>query len=255
MRTGVLRVWERNFMVYRQNWLISFLPPIMEPLLYLTAFGIGIGALVGKITYAGDAVSYAAFIAPALIAFNIMNNAFFENTYGSYVRMYYQKTFDAMMATPLSVNEIITGEIVWGGTKSLIATIIMMTVISFFGLIRYPEGLLMIPLAFLCGMAFGCIGMYFTSIIHHIDLFNLPFFLFITPMFLFSGTFFPIENLPQWAQSLAMFLPLTHLVSLTRDLCYGRVHAAMIGPLTYFFVFTLVFYFLALYKMRRRLIK
>ena len=91
MRTGVLRVWQRNFTVYRQNWQISFLPPILEPLLYLTAFGIGIGALVGSIAYGGDAVSYAAFIAPALIAINMMNNAFFENTYGSYVRMYYQK--------------------------------------------------------------------------------------------------------------------------------------------------------------------
>jgi lipooligosaccharide transport system permease protein len=255
MRTGILRVWQRNLTVYRQNWQISFLPPILEPLLYLTAFGVGIGALVGKVAYGGGFVSYPAFIAPALISFNIMNNAFFEATYGSYVRMYYQKTFDAMMATPLSVNEIITGEIVWGATKSLIATIIMMTVISLFGLIRYPEGLLIIPLAFVGGLAFGCIGMFFTSVIRHIDLFNLPFFLFITPMFLFSGTFFPIENLPLWAQRLALFLPLTHLVSLTRDLCYGRLHAAMVGPLAYFFVFTAFFYVLALYKMRRRLIK
>jgi len=255
MRTGILRVWQRNLTVYRQNWQISFLPPILEPLLYLTAFGIGLGALVGTISYEGRAVTYAAFIAPALISFNIMNNAFFESTYGSYVRMYYQKTFDAMMATPLSVNEIITGEIVWSATKSLIATIIMMTVISLFGLISYPSGLLIVPLSFMGGLAFGCIGMFFTSIIRHIDLFNLPFFLFITPMFLFSGTFFPIGNLPLWAQKLAVFLPLTHLVTLTRDLCYGRFNAGMLWSLLYFFIFTVVFYVLALFKMRRRLIK
>ena len=255
MRKGVLRVWERNLTVYRQNWQISFLPPILEPLLYLTAFGIGIGSLVGKVDFAGQEVSYAAFIAPALIAFNIMNNAFFENTYGSYVRMYYQKTFDAMMATPLSVEEIITGEIVWGATKSLIATVIMLIVISLFGLIRYPEGLLIIPLAFLWGLAFGSIGMFFTSIIHHIDLFNLPFFLFITPMFLFSGTFFPIENLPVWAQSVAMILPLTYLVDVTRNFCYGRFSPDMIWSLAYYVIFTAAFYTLALYKMRRRLIK
>jgi lipooligosaccharide transport system permease protein len=255
MRTGVLRVWQRNLTVYRQNWQISFMPPILEPLLYLTAFGIGIGSMVGKITYEDSLVSYTSFIAPALISFNIMNNAFFENTYGSFIRMYYQKTFDAMMATPLSVNDIITGEIIWGATKSLIATVIMMTVISLFGLIHYPAGLLIIPVAFFGGLAFGCIGMFFTAITRHIDLFNLPFFLFITPMFLFSGTFFPIENLPFWAQKLALVLPLTHLVNLTRGLCYGHFSAAMIWALAYFFIFTVIFYGWALVKMRRRLIK
>ncbi|MDQ5985609.1 MAG: ABC transporter permease [Syntrophus sp. SKADARSKE-3] len=255
MKTGILRVWQRNLVVYRQNWKISFIPPIMEPLLYLTAFGIGIGALVGKISYDGHEVTYAAFIAPALIAFNIMNNAFFENTYGSFVRMYYQKTFDAMMATPVSVHEIITGEIVWGATKSAMATAIMMGVISTFGLISYPEGLLIIPLAFLGGLAFGSIGMYFTSVIRHIDLFNLPFFLFITPMFLFSGTFFSMDNMPSWAQTLALLLPLTHLVRLTRDLCYGYFEGDMIWAILYLIVFAIVFFNLALFKMSRRLIK
>jgi lipooligosaccharide transport system permease protein len=255
MRTGIVRVWQRNLTVYRQNWKISFMPPILEPLLYLTAFGIGLGVMVGKVTYEGEAVSYAAFIAPALIAFNIMNNAFFENTYGSFVRMYYQKTFDAMMATPLSVNEIITGEIVWGATKSLIATAIMISVITLLGHIRYPSGLLLLPLAFFGGLAFGCIGMYFTALVRHIDLFNLPYFLFITPMFLFSGTLFPLDNLPLWAQKVALVLPLTHLVTLTRGLCYGRFSDAMSGAVAYFFVFTLAFYILALFKMRRRLVK
>ncbi len=110
--------------------------------------------------------------------------------------MYYYKTFDAMMATPLTVEEIITGEIIWGATKSLIATAIMMAVISCFGLIRYPEGLLLLPLAFLGGLAFGAAGMVCTALVPNIELFNLPVFLFITPMFLFGGTFFPLENLP-----------------------------------------------------------
>ena len=144
---GVLNVWLRNWTVYRQNWKIGFLAPLLEPLFYLLAFGYGLSALVGRIQDQGAEVSYTAFIAPALIAINIMNNAFFENTYGSFVRMYYQKTFDAMMATPLTVNEIIAGEIVWGATKSTIATMIMMIVISGFGLIQYPAGLLLIPLS------------------------------------------------------------------------------------------------------------
>jgi lipooligosaccharide transport system permease protein len=252
---GLFRVWQRNFIVYRQNWKISFLAPILEPLFYLLAFGYGLSALVGDIRENGVVVSYSAFIAPALIAINIMNNAFFENTYSSFVRMYYQKTFDAMMATPLTVHEIIAGEILWGATKSVIATLIMMAVISAFGLIQYPSGLLLIPLAFIGGMAFGAVGMYFTGIVPHIDLFNLPFFLFITPMFLFSGTFFPIENLPQWAQVIAMILPLTHLVNLSRSFCYGAMDGNLLWQLLYLVLFWMVFFPLALYKMRQRLIK
>jgi len=252
---GVFNVWLRNWTVYRQNWKIGFLAPLLEPLFYLLAFGYGLSALVGRIQDQGVEVSYTAFIAPALIAINIMNNAFFENTYSSFVRMYYQKTFDAMMATPLSVDEIITGEIVWGAAKSVFSTMIMMAVISLFGLISYPSGLLLIPLAFVGGMAFGAIGMYFTGIVPHIDLFNLPFFLFITPMFLFSGTFFPVENLPPWAQYMAMALPLTHLTLLARSLCYNRFTGDMLGSLACLIAFGAVFFPLALRKMRQRLIK
>ena len=250
-----LRVWQRNLTVYRQSWKISFIPPLLEPLFYLLAFGVGLGALVGNIRYGGEEISYVRFIAPALIAITVMNNAFFENTYGSFVRMYYQKTFDAMMATPLTVEEIIAGEIIWGATKAVIATAIMMVVISFFGLIRYPEGLLLLPLAFLGGLAFGAAGMVCTALVPNIELFNLPVFLFITPMFLFSGTFFPVENLPGWAQTTAAFLPLTHLVDLSRAFTNGRIDAGLLPGIGYLAAFAAVTFPLALYKMRKRLIK
>jgi len=249
------RVWQRNLTVYQQNWKISFVPPLLEPLFYLLAFGVGLSALVGTIHYQGSQISYIAFIAPALIAINIMNNAFFENTYASFVRMYYQKTFDAMMATPLSLEEIITGEIIWGATKAVIATTIMLGVISLFGLIRYPEGFLIIPLAFIGGIAFGSIGMYFTGIVPSIELFNLPVFLFITPMFLFSGTFFPVENLPGWAQHLAVLLPLTHMVNLTRSLSLGIIDLSLLTGFGYFVITCCIFFPLAIHKMHRRLIK
>jgi len=250
-----LRVWKRNLTVYRKNWKISFLPPLLEPLFYLLAFGVGLSALIGSIQYRGTEISYIAFIAPALISINIMYNAFFETTYSSFVRMYYQKTFDAMMATPLFIGEVITGEIFWGATKSLIATMIMLGVISLFGLIDYPAGLLIIPLSFLGGMAFGAIGMYFTSIVTHIDLFNLPIFLFITPMFLFSGTFFPLETLPAWAQQLSLVFPLTHLVSLVRALSFGVIEPSLALNVLYLVIFTLVFFPWSLVKMQKRLIK
>ena len=249
------RVWQRNWTVYRQSWKISFIPPLLEPLFYLLAFGVGLGTLVGNIRYGGTEMAYVRFIAPALIAITVMNSSFFENTYASFVRMYYQKTFDAMMATPLTVEEIIAGEIIWGATKAVIATAIMMVVISFFGLIRYPEGLLLLPLAFLGGLAFGAAGMVCTSLVPHIELFNLPVFLFITPMFLFGGTFFPVENLPGWAQTTAALLPLTHLVNLSRAFTNGWIDAGLLPGIGYLAAFAAVAFPLALYKMRKRLIK
>jgi lipooligosaccharide transport system permease protein len=250
-----LRVWGRNLKVYRKSWKISFIPPFLEPLFYLIAFGVGLSALVGNIRYQGSDISYMSFIAPALIGVSIMYNSFFETTYASFVRMYYQKTFDAMLATPLSLEEVITGEIVWGATKSFIAAAIMMGVISFFGFIRFPEGLLILPLAVLGGIAFGSIGMFFTGIVANIEMFNLPVFLFITPMFLFSGTFFPLENLPQWAQKAATLFPLTHLVNLSRAFSFGQIHISLLWEIGYLLLFSLIFFPLALLKMQQRLIK
>ncbi len=249
------RVWQRNLTVYRENWHINFVPPLLEPLLYLLAFGVGFSTLVGPIHYQGRTVSYVRFIAPALIAINIMNNAFFETTFASFVRMYFQKTFDAMMATPLTLEEIITGEIIWGATKAVIGTAIMLAMVSLFGLITYPSGLLLLPVAFFAGFAFGTIGMFFTGIVKNIDLFNLPMFLFVTPMFLFSGTFFPLENLPGWAQTLAFCLPLTHLANICRALGWGVYHPSLFWGCAYFVLFILIFYPLAIRKMRRRLLK
>jgi lipooligosaccharide transport system permease protein len=250
-----IRVWQRNLTVYQRLWKVLFLPPLLEPLFYLVAFGVGLSVLVGDVQYQGSAVAYVEFIAPALMAINIMYNAFFENTYASFVRMYYQKTFDAMMATPLSLEEIMTAEIMWGATKSVIATVIMQAVISLFGLIQYPEGFLILPLAFLGGIAFGSTGLFFTGTVETIEMFNLPIFLFITPMFLFSGTFFPLENLPLWAQQFATIFPLTHLVKLARSCCFGTIDTGLLWSVAYLLAFCLIFFPLAISRMRHRLIR
>jgi lipooligosaccharide transport system permease protein len=250
-----IRVWQRDLLVYRKTWIINFIPPLLEPILYIIAFGLGLGSIVGKITYQNTEVSYIIFIAPALIAITIMYNAFFENTYASFVRMYYQKTFDSMMATPLSLEDVITGEILWGSTKSVIATVIMMIILSIFNLIHLPSGLLLIPLAFLGGMAFGSIGMFFTSMIPNIETFNLPIFLFVTPMFLFSETFFPLKNLPLWAQKISLVSPLTHLVQISRSFSLGIFHPHLWFNFLFLIIFSLFFFPMALVKMRKRLIK
>lgn len=251
----LVRVWQRNMTVYRRTWKINFLPPLLEPVLYLLAFGAGLGVMIEKINYGGQTMSYVKFIAPALVAVAVMQNAFFENTYASFVRMYYQKTFDAMLATPLSLGDVIAGEIIWGATKSVIAAALMTPVLALLGLIEMPWGLLIIPLALLGGLAFGSIGMYFTSVTPTIEVFNIPVFLFVTPMFLFSGTFFPLENLPPWAGTLAAAFPLTHLVALARSAAFGQRGPETLIGLLYLIVFTGIFFALGIRGMRRRLIR
>ena len=135
------------------------------------------------------------------------------------------------------------------------ATVVMQTVISLFGLIQYPGGLLLIPLAFLGGIAFGAIALFFTGTVEAIEMFSLPIFLFITPMFLFSGTFFPLENLPLWGQKCALVFPLTHLVKLTRAFCFNAIDHSLLWSVAYLVVFCVVFFPLAIATMRRRLIK
>jgi lipooligosaccharide transport system permease protein len=252
---GFLRVWRRNLVVYRRIWKVNFLVPLLEPLFYLLAFGVGFSGLIGDVDYAGRNMTYVAFIAPALLATAIMFNAFYETTFASFVRMYYQKTFDAMLSTPLSLEEIITAEIIWGATKSVLAAALMLVVIALFGLVRLPEGLWILPLAFLGGVAFGAVGMYFTGITPTIDMFNLPIFLFVTPLFLFSGTFFPVAGLPDWAQLVAQLSPLYHLVELSRLVTMGRMEAGLFSSLAYLVVFSGVFFLLAIRAMRKRLIK
>jgi lipooligosaccharide transport system permease protein len=247
-------VWRRNLAVYRKIWLLNFLPPLLEPLLFIVAFGYGLAGVAGRVTYAGAEIPYAAFIAPALAAVAAMYNSFFETTYASFVRMVYQRTFQALMATPLTLDEIVAGEIAWGATRSAIAASLMLVVLAPFGLIGWPGGLLLIPLAVLGGLAFGAIGLTFTGILPSIDAFNLPVFLFITPMFLFSGTFFPLENLPRWAAGVAWALPLTHLVDLCRGAALGAFRPGHLLSILYLAAIAAIFFALAIRTMRRRLI-
>jgi len=251
----VFRVWQRNYEIYRQNWKISFIPPLLEPLFYILAFGIGLSVLVGEVEIAGRRLGYTEFIAPALVSVAIMYNAFYETTYNSFVRMYYQKTYDALLATPLNLEEIILGEILWAATKSLIATLLMGVMISLFGLFDYPGALLLIPLALLGGLCFASLGMICTALVPGIETFNLPIFLGITPMFLFSGTFFPLQNLPGWAQTIAQFLPLTHIVALVRSCVLHMWSGWLFMSLLYLLIAVLLLLPLAIKLMVRRIVR
>jgi len=249
------RVWARNALVYLRTWKINFIPPLAEPALYILAFGAGLAGLVGKLRTGGQTVSYTAFIAPGLVAASVMWQSYYESTYASFVRMYFQKTFDAMLATPLSLEDVITAEILWSASKAVVATLLMGTVIAAFGYIRLPDGLWLVPLSALGGLAFGAVGMWTTGITPTIEMFNLPIFLFITPMFLFSGAFFPIDGLPVWAAQLAKLLPLYHLTAACRAVSFGNLDVGILWHALYLAGVAVVFYPLAIKAMRRRLIK
>ena len=248
-------VWFRNLITYRRIWRVNFLVPLLEPAFYILAFGLGFSGIIAGVDYAGRQLEYNRFIAPALVATACMWNAFFETTYSSFVRMYYQKTYDGILATPMGMEEIIIAEIVWAATKAAAAVALMLVALIPMGYANFPGALLCIPLAFLGGLAFAAIGMFFTGVIPSIDMFNLPIFLFITPMFLFSGTFFPLSGIPDWARILTLIFPLYHLVEMTRFFCIGVMESNMVFNLAYLVIFTLVFSYMALWTMKGRLIK
>lgn len=249
------RVWQRNFDVYKATWKVNFIPPILEPLLYLLAFGVGLGNLVQDVVYEGTTLSYLKFIAPGLVATAIMNHGFFETTYASFVRMYFQKTFDAIISTPLMIEDVILGEIIWGATKALMAGAIMLVIAAIWGLISWQAAVLSLPIAFITGFTFSSLGMCFTAIVKNIEMFNFPVFLFITPMFLFSGVFFPISSLPLWAQYAAQVLPLTFLVSVLRSLSLGHFYRVQVLELLWLTALGAICTFLSLWLMKKRILK
>ncbi len=248
---GAFSVWRRNWDAFIKTYRVNFIPPFVEPLLYLLALGYGLGAFVEAI----DGIPYPQFIAPALVSISVMYSAFFECTYSSFVRMYYQKTFDAIIATPISIEDVITGEILWGATRGTIYATLMLPVLIAFGVVDLPTSLLLIPFALPAGLLFASIGMCFTAITPGIDALNYPSFLFITPMFLFSGTFFPLNILPEALQYFAFgFLPLANVVSVNRAITLAEFSPLILYNLVWIAAVTVLFFLIALRLMRRRLV-
>ena len=255
-------VWRRNFEVFTKTIFVNFLPALMEPILYLGAFGVGLGALITGPVNGG---SYLQFIGPGLIAISVMYGSFFECTYASFVRMYFQKTFDAIIATPVSVEEVIAGELLWGATRATINGTIVLAVVAVFGLVSSPLAILVPIVAFFGGLLFASLAMCFTALAGTIDFFNFPTFLFITPMFLLSGTFFPLQllNSPILEGAALSVMPLTHVVDLTRGLMNGSMitflglspEAMWVLAIVWVAIVTLLFFLLAIHLMKKKLIK
>ncbi|MFH1003482.1 MAG: ABC transporter permease [Chloroflexota bacterium] len=244
-----IRVWQRNRDVFFRLWHSEAPGFVAEPVLVLLAMGMGLGAYVGVV----GGQSYMDFIAPGIIASYAMFSATFECTYGSFVRMEYQKTFDAIIATPLNAEDVVAGEIFWGATRSMMTGTVILTVAAAFGLVHSPWALLIPPLAFLEGIMFAAIAMLFTSVVPAIYSFNYYFTLFVTPMFFFSGVFFPLTSFPEVVQRLSWIAPLTPVVHITRGLFSGQLSLQLLGALGLIVVITVIFFAVALVAMRRRL--
>lgn len=179
------RVWQRNATVYKKLYRSSLTLNFFEPMLYLIALGYGLGGFIKEI----NGMTYIEFIAPGIIMSSAMFAACYECTYGTYVRMVYQKTFDAILATPITFNELILGELLWGATKSLIYGTVIILVISLFGLVKSSYVVFLIPLILMCGLIFASLSLIATAIVPGIDSFNYFYTLILTPLFLFSGIF------------------------------------------------------------------
>jgi lipooligosaccharide transport system permease protein len=216
-------VWQRNFTVYTKLYKSSIAFNFFEPILYLVALGFGLGAFVKEI----NGIPYINFIAPGLIASSSMFATASECTYGTYIRMTYQKTFDAILATPVNIYDLVAGEIMWGATKSAFYGAIIALVISIFGLTSSPWIILIVPVLFISGLIFAEISVIAVALVPGIDSFSYFFTLLMTPSFLFSGIFFPLDTLPALVGKLAFFNPLYHLVNICRAFSAGSPGIAM----------------------------
>jgi len=205
--------------MYRRTWKMNILPNFFEPVLYLVSIGIGVGAYISQM----GGTSYLAFLAPGLVCVAVMNGASFEVTYNIYVRLNFEKAYDAMMTTPVEPDDVLVGEVLWAITRASIYGGCFYIVLMLFRLTPLPSSLWVLPLIPLTGLLFAAIGIAFTLRMPSIDLFSFYFTLFLTPLFLFSDVFFPLkERLSAPWLWVAELLPLLHPVRLARAAFRGE---------------------------------
>lgn len=247
---GAARVWRRDMESWRKYYKSSLVGSLGEPILSLIAIGYGLGQFVEL-----PGVSYAAFLAPGILAGAAMNAASFEATFGSFTRMTEQKTYDAILATPIGIREIVAGDILWAASKATLSGTAVLLVGAVAGLVSSPWALLLPAVALLIGLVFGAMGVCVSAKAPAYDFFTYYFTLVITVMYLFSGVFFPIESLPAWVRTVAWMMPLTHAVALVRALVHGTLHAGLLLNGVTLVAMLLASYALAVRLVGRRLIR
>ena len=213
---GVYSVWRRHAQVFRLTWLYNCLPPMSEPIVYLVAFGFGLSPLIGPIDYLGRKLSYVQFLAPGMIAVGVLFQSFFEGAYGTFVRIHYQRTWQALLTAPLTFNDVFVADWLWAATRGLIAGCLTAVVAILWGAIPLVVVIKSLPLLFAGSLMFASLGMMAAGISTRIDHLNVPVFVLVVPMFALCGTYFPRSGLPRILGRICALLPLSSFVDLLR---------------------------------------
>jgi lipooligosaccharide transport system permease protein len=246
-------VFFRNLVSYKRFVLPTFFVSLGQPLFYLITFGIGLGSYLGQ--FGGK--SYLHFLVPGVLVSSVMMSSTFECLYYTFVKMVHQHLYISMIATPVSAEDAVAGEISWGAFRGLISGTLMLVVAALMGVFPASALSVVILLLFMTfiGVLFGSLAMIVTSFAPTFDFFNYYTELFITPMLFFSGVFFPLDRFPEWVKVLARFLPLTHAVRVSRAVFSGEASAGLAGSLVYLVLLEAAAFYTGIKLMKRRLVK
>jgi lipooligosaccharide transport system permease protein len=249
-------VFLRNLLVWRKLAIPSLVGNTAEPLIWLVAFGYGMGALVGQVTLTtatGPAtVPYILFLASGSICMSAMNAASFEALYSAFSRMHVQKTWDGIMNAPISLDNVVMAEMMWAAFKSFFTVTTIMVVMLLLGISHSPKLLLALPVLLGAGIVFSCIALVFNALANGYEFFTYYFSLFLTPMMFLSGIFFPREQLPAVVRAVSDWLPLTNAVELVRPLFMDQWPADPIRHVLVLSAYAVVAFWTALALTRRR---
>lgn len=246
----VTSVWYRHVRVYMSSFSAMH-SSFFEPLIFLAGLGIGIGSYIDNM----GGMSYPLFLASGLIVTSSMHTAAFECTFGTFIRLEFDKVYDGMLGAPISVRDLVIGEILFAGTKGAFFAFAVLIVTWIFGIIREPMSIFTIVIGFITGILFAAISMYITSFVRNINHFNFYLTGVISPMFFFSGVVFPVENLPSSIRWVTEFMPLTHVVKMARAFCVTELLSwALLYNLLIVLLFIVVTGGLAIKGLKKRLI-
>jgi lipooligosaccharide transport system permease protein len=246
----IASVWFRHFRVYTKSLVSNGLPPFLEPLIFLAGIGLGMGTYLPHIA----GISYLTFLATGLPITAAMFTAAFECSYGTFIRLEFDKVYDGMLAAPLSVGDLMVGEILWCGTKGMFFSLAVVAVVAAFGLVPMPSSLLTPLVGFITGLMFAALSLLITSFVGNINHFNFYFTGLLSPMFFFSGVVFPISNLPPALRSVAEVFPLTHSVRMARNLDLLSFSPVLVLDLLAIAAFTVMAGWIGIARLRRKLI-
>ena len=239
---------ERNLMIYRHTWAV-LLAEVVEPLLYLASFGLGVGALIGHITMAGGTrVSYPEFVAPALLATAAMNGAMNETTFNMFSKLKTDRTYESILTTPMTVRSVALGEVSWALLRGTLVSVAYLAVVSALGLVPSPWALLVVPGALAIGFAFASVGLLVVTWLRTWQDFQL-IQLAMLPMFLFATTFYPLDVYPRPIQWVVECLPLYQSIQLVRGPFLGSPSLTLLANLAYLIVFGVTTFALAVRRL------